>query len=103
MTSRLVPPMFAIGISKACLTAVSILSEVARSAPWRLAAWVLAATCVVSFAVRGASATPTKAKGLHVVGNRLLDAKGRFVHFRGVNRSGPEYACIQGWGIFDGP
>jgi hypothetical protein len=22
---------------------------------------------------------------------------------RGVNRSGTEYACIQGWGIFDGP
>ncbi len=21
----------------------------------------------------------------------------------GVNRSGTEYACIQGWGIFDGP
>ena len=42
-------------------------------------------------------------RGLHVVGNKLLDAKGRNVHFRGVNRSGTEYACIQGWGIFDGP
>ena len=21
----------------------------------------------------------------------------------GVNRSGAEYACVQGWGIFDGP
>ena len=21
----------------------------------------------------------------------------------GVNRSGTEYACIQGWGLFDGP
>ena len=38
-----------------------------------------------------------------MVGNKLLDSKGRKVHFRGVNRSGTEYACIQGWGIFDGP
>jgi hypothetical protein len=40
--------------------------------------------------------------GLHVVGNRLVDG-GRTVVLRGVNRSGTEYACIQGWGIFDGP
>jgi hypothetical protein len=40
---------------------------------------------------------------LHVSGNRLLDASGRPVIFHGVNRSGTEYACIQGWGIFDGP
>jgi hypothetical protein len=41
--------------------------------------------------------------GLHVVGNRLLDGRDRTVHLHGVNRSGTEYACIQGWGIFDGP
>jgi Cellulase (glycosyl hydrolase family 5) len=45
----------------------------------------------------------TAARGLHVVGNRLLDRSGRVVRFHGVNRSGTEYACIQGWGIFDGP
>src|SRR5262249_2502666 len=28
---------------------------------------------------------------------------GNPVRFIGVNRSGTEYACIQGWGIFDGP
>ena len=43
------------------------------------------------------------AKGLHVDGNRLLDARGRVVVFHGVNRSGTEYACVQGQGIFDGP
>jgi endoglucanase len=42
-------------------------------------------------------------KGLHVSGNRLLDGKGHYVQFHGVNRSGTEYACIQGWGVFDGP
>jgi len=43
------------------------------------------------------------ASGLHVLGNQLLDANGMLVRLHGVNYSGPEYACIQGWGIFDGP
>jgi endoglucanase len=29
--------------------------------------------------------------------------RGRPVQLRGVNRSGLEYACIQGWGFFDSP
>ncbi len=41
--------------------------------------------------------------GLRVSGNRLVDGGGNTVHLHGVNRSGTEYACIQGWGIFDGP
>jgi hypothetical protein len=41
--------------------------------------------------------------GLHVSGNQLVDANGNVVILRGANRSGTEYACIQGWGIFDGP
>jgi endoglucanase len=41
--------------------------------------------------------------GLHVSGNRLLNSSGEVVQLRGVNRSGSEYACIQGWGNFDGP
>jgi len=48
-------------------------------------------------------AQPALAAGLHVSGNRLLDASENVVRFHGVNYSGPEYACIQGWGIFDGP
>jgi hypothetical protein len=44
-----------------------------------------------------------QASGLHVVGNLLEDASGKVVHLHGVNRSGTEYACIQDWGIFDGP
>jgi Cellulase (glycosyl hydrolase family 5) len=50
-----------------------------------------------------ATAPPPKVSGLHVRGNRLLDGHGRLVRLRGVNRSGAEYACVQGWGIFDGP
>jgi len=41
--------------------------------------------------------------GLHISGNQLLDASGNVVRFHGVNRSGAEFACIQGYGIFDGP
>ena len=39
---------------------------------------------------------------LHVSGNKLLNAAGQRVILRGVNRSGTEYACVQGNGIFDG-
>ena len=47
--------------------------------------------------------TAGAASGLHVSGNRLRDGAGHAVTLRGVNRSGTEYACIQGWGTFDGP
>jgi len=40
---------------------------------------------------------------LHVAGNQLVNASGQSVQLLGVNRSGTEYSCIQGWGIFDGP
>ena len=38
-----------------------------------------------------------------VDGNHLVNAKGQTVRLLGVDRSGTEYACEQGWGIFDGP
>ena len=40
---------------------------------------------------------------VRVSGNRLVNAAGRPVRLMGVDRSGTEYACVQGWGIFDGP
>jgi endoglucanase len=48
-----------------------------------------------------ASATVT-APDLRVRGNELVDGPGRghVVRLLGVNRSGLEYACIQGWGFF---
>jgi endoglucanase len=43
------------------------------------------------------------AGGIRVSGNRLVSGNGRPIQLRGVNRSGTEYACVQGFGIFDGP
>src|SRR5437763_12172268 len=40
---------------------------------------------------------------VHVRGNALVDSGGHPMRLLGVNRSGAEYACIQGWGFFDGP
>ena len=57
----------------------------------------------VDAAVDGGTHAAAARQGLRVSGNRLLDARGRTVRFHGVNRSGTEYACVQGWGIFDGP
>src|SRR5271165_990228 len=41
--------------------------------------------------------------GLHVVANRIQNAQGQPVVLHGVNRSGTEYQCVNGRGIFDGP
>ncbi len=40
---------------------------------------------------------------LHVSGTHIVDGNGAVLQLNGVDRSGTEYACIQGWGIFDGP
>lgn len=53
--------------------------------------------------MRSLAAVIAALAGLHVSGHTLVDGAGHTVTLRGVNRSGTEYACIQGWGIFDGP
>ncbi|HSO98386.1 MAG TPA: cellulase family glycosylhydrolase [Solirubrobacteraceae bacterium] len=40
---------------------------------------------------------------IRVAGNQLVNGNGTPIQLRGVNRSGTEYACFQGSGIFDGP
>src|SRR5256714_6266917 len=46
---------------------------------------------------------PAQAPAVRVEGNRLVDPAGRPVRLRGGTGSGAEYACAQGWGIFEGP
>jgi endoglucanase len=46
---------------------------------------------------------PTPTLELDVIASHLVDQHRRPVQLRGLNRSGAEYACVQGWGIFDGP
>jgi hypothetical protein len=53
--------------------------------------------------IPAAHAATTAPMGLHVAGQQLLDGSNSPVILRGVDRSGTEYACIQGWGFFDGP
>lgn len=63
------------------------------------AALVTGTLCSVSAALPAQAATLS----LQVSGNQLLDATGAPVQLRGVNRSGTEYGCVQGYGPFDGP
>ena len=53
--------------------------------------------------VHGARPAAGAVSGLHVIGNRIVNGAGQTVRLLGVDRSGAEFACIQGWGIFDGP
>src|SRR5581483_154112 len=69
-----------------------------------LIAPVLVAAAIAFLLIRGlGGANGAQAPGLRVAGNRILDASGHTVSLQGIDRSGTEYACIQGWGIFDGP
>ena len=63
---------------------------------------VVVATVLIVRGRGGATGAPLQ-RGLHVVGNRIFDKANRPVNFQGIDRSGTEYACIQGAGIFDGP
>ncbi|MEV6194677.1 cellulase family glycosylhydrolase [Streptomyces sp. NPDC051920] len=47
--------------------------------------------------------TDGAAPKLHVSGNKLVDSAGATRRMLGVNRSGGEFMCVQGYGFFDGP
>src|SRR5690349_7118962 len=53
--------------------------------------------------VAGGGAAAGAAPQLHVSGHKLVNAQGARVVLHGVDRSGTEYMCVQGNGIFDGP
>ncbi|HUL27150.1 MAG TPA: cellulase family glycosylhydrolase [Streptosporangiaceae bacterium] len=60
---------------------------------------LLCASLLAGCGGSGASTAP----GLHVSGSKLVTAGGKQVVLHGVNRSGGEWACVQGVGIWDGP
>jgi endoglucanase len=60
-------------------------------------------TSVTITATETASTGGGAAPQLHVSGNKLVDQNGNQVVLHGVDRSGTEYECVQGNGIFDGP
>jgi len=64
-------------------------------------AWLLLAVLIA--ALGGAPPVRAALAGLHVIDAQLIDATGQPIRLLGINRAGTEYACIQGWGIFDGP
>jgi hypothetical protein len=74
--------------------------------------WVFLALAIMSTGV-AAHALTTDARGGHqasrtappvsVRGNHLVGRNGSIIRLTGVNRSGAEYACAKGWGIWDGP
>jgi hypothetical protein len=49
------------------------------------------------------AASDGPAPALHVSGNRLVTETGATYRLLGVNRSGGEFSCIQGKGMWDGP
>src|SRR2546429_9516938 len=67
----------------------------------------LVALLAITLPILSAGVAPNRASAatlsIAVSGNHLLDGNGQVIQLRGVNRSGAEYACIQGWGSFDGP
>jgi endoglucanase len=64
---------------------------------------IMAMIATLSPGVAAAVAESTPALSISVHGNHLVNGSGQKVQLRGVNRDGTEYACVQGWGIFDGP
>jgi endoglucanase len=82
------------------------MSSQGISAGWTRLLILALATVAAAAAVLTIGDTSSSGKAasrLHVSGKRILGKDGREVLFQGVNRSGTEYACAQGWGIFDGP
>lgn len=89
-------------------TCVSGPLGILMSARQALVAVVIVLTCVTGCTQAGgvhaeSSTAAGKIYSLSVHGNHLVNQNGDIVRLTGVNRSGAEYACAEGWGIWDGP
>jgi hypothetical protein len=72
-----------------------------RSRGGALVTWYAALALSIVAACVGCGSGPSLA--VRVTGNRFVDAQGQPIRMLGVDRSGAEYACIGGQGIFAGP
>lgn len=63
---------------------------------------LIAVAAIAAIGVVSGNHHASASSGLRVLGNQLVDS-GVPVVLHGVNRSGTEYPCIQGWGVADGP
>ncbi len=64
---------------------------------------VLVALLVVAPTAASAASRGPEKPWIGVKGNHLVESSGRPVRLFGVNRAGPEYRCVEGEGIFEGP
>lgn len=65
---------------------------------------LLASLLLFTFPAAPATAhNQTATPSVSVEGEHLVDENGRPIQLRGVNRSGTEFACVQGIGLFEGP
>jgi endoglucanase len=65
---------------------------------------ISACLLIMAAASCDAPAAPTVVNfQLHVSGNKLVNANGETIVLHGVDRSGTEFECVSGQGIFDGP
>jgi endoglucanase len=68
-----------------------------------IAAVTALCTVTLGLTALAAPATASTAPTIRVVGNQLVDAQGNPTRMLGMNKSGTEFACAQGWGFMDGP
>ena len=64
---------------------------------------VMFSAAFLALAMAPSPAIASTPLSIGVSGNHLTNGSGQTIRLLGVNRSGTEYACIQGWGLFDGP
>ena len=96
MLRGLTATFLAVAVTGLCTAAAVVAADAARPSG-------LAAVPAAAIAPAADAATSDAAPSLHVSGNSLVNARGARVVLHGVDRSGSEYACVQGWGFFDGP
>jgi endoglucanase len=68
----------------------------------RIAFILLALGLLGGLAAAGGPGRAATTLSISVSGNKLVNGAGQTIQLRGVNRSSFEYACAQGWGIYNG-